>query len=67
MCLGEAASNPDLGRLVETELSRAQLTAYLTNDDSDRYVPHLLRDIYYAKFFGKGGGMASWEKNKIRS
>ena len=39
MCVfaGEAASNPDLGRLVETEISRAHLTAYLTNDDSDRY------------------------------
>ena len=33
---GEAATNAELGRLVETELSRSQLTAYLTNDDGDR-------------------------------
>jgi len=33
---GEAATNSEIGRLVETELSRAQLTAYLTNDDADR-------------------------------
>ena len=33
---GEAASNPDLARLVETELSRAQITSYLCNSDDDR-------------------------------
>jgi len=44
---GEAASNPDLGRLVETELSRAQLTAYLTNDDSDRRaLMRILNEVY---------------------
>jgi len=44
---GEAASNPDVGRLVETELSRAQLTAYLTNDDADRRaLMRILNEVY---------------------
>jgi len=44
---GEAATNPELGRLVETELSRAQLTAYLTNDDHDRRaLMRVLDEVY---------------------
>jgi len=44
---GEAASNPDLARLVETELSRAQITAYLCNSDEDRrQLSRLLDDVY---------------------
>ena len=33
---GEAATNPEVGRLVETELTRAGLTAYLCDSDHDR-------------------------------
>lgn len=33
---GEAATNQDLGRLIETELTKATLTSYLTTDDHDR-------------------------------
>merc|ERR1719187_2835546 len=44
---GEAASNPDLARLVETELSRAQITSYLCNSDEDRrQLSRLLDDVY---------------------
>ena len=39
----EAASNPNLGRLVETELGTDQAKAYLCNDDKDRLV---LREIF---------------------
>jgi len=44
---GDAASNPDLARLVETELSRAQITSYLCNSDEDRrQLSRLLDDVY---------------------
>ena len=33
---GEAATNPEVGRLLETELTRAGLTAYLCDSDHDR-------------------------------
>jgi len=39
----EAASNPNLGRLLETELGTNQVKAYLCNDDNDRRV---LWDIF---------------------
>jgi len=39
----EAASNPNLGRLLETELGTNQVKAYLCNDDHDRRV---LWDIF---------------------
>ena len=44
---GEAGSNPELARLIETELSRTHVTAYLCNDDQDRRVLSRILDEVY--------------------
>jgi len=44
---GEAGSNQELSKLIETELSRTQVTAYLCNDDQDRRIlTRILDEVY---------------------
>ena len=44
---GEAASSPEVARLVETELTRAQITSYLCDNDEDRRQLSRLCDEVY--------------------
>ena len=46
---GQAATNPEVGRLVETELGRAQLTSYLCDSDQDRRQLSLILDNVYGQ------------------
>jgi len=44
---GDPVTNPDLALLVENELSRTQLTSYLTNDDHDRRIlQNIMQNVY---------------------
>lgn len=50
---GEAANSPEVARLVETELTRAQITSYLCDNDEDRRTLSRLCDEVFQGDRGK--------------